>query len=251
MGGDTAWKRRFGTDFLGPTILFGAEVLYKPSSPEDNKRVYKFGNKLLNGIFVGYVLHAGGGWTADVLLVDQEEINIAKYRSECQPKRIKFAEVHLAQQEENFRFPMIEYDLNQPGPRPPYVRPKRKPAVREVIPVTEQESSPTAERNSDAVASAPDPLQDAEDTFEAEPSDAVASAPKPVPSSTSKASKEKDFWTINESCVVRVHREPRTKLFVPDAADFPIPVKYVDVLRTTWTDLDEAAVHTSKIFGPM
>ena len=35
INGDTAWERKFGTEFQGPIIPFGAELLYKPSSPED------------------------------------------------------------------------------------------------------------------------------------------------------------------------------------------------------------------------
>ena len=70
IDGETAWKKRFGNDFTGPSIPFGAEVLYKPSSKEGLKRVEEFGNKVLTCIFVGYVFHAGGGWTADILVVD-------------------------------------------------------------------------------------------------------------------------------------------------------------------------------------
>ena len=239
--GDTAWERKYGTKFSGPIIPFGAELLYKPSSPDDIKRTHKFGNKLLNGIFVGYVLHAGGGWTGDVLLIDQDEIHIATTRSECQPKRLKYAEVHLVMRDTSFRFPMLEYTLEQPGPRPPYVRPKRKPPEREVIPVVEQKSSPNTERPSDAEASAMNPLMDDDDVLAEVRSDAVASAP--TPSSTSK---EKDTWMINQSCVVRIHNKPRTKLFVPHHSTFPIPIEYVDVLRTTWTDLDEAALSMFK-----
>ena len=36
-------------------------------------------------------------------------------------------------------FPMVEQDIKQPGPRPPHVRPKRQPSVRELVPLHEQE----------------------------------------------------------------------------------------------------------------
>ena len=134
IDGEAAWKKRFGNYFIGPSIPFGAEVLYKPSSKEGFKRVEEFGNKLLNGIFVGYVFHAGGGWTADILVVDQEEINVAKNRSECQPKRIKWKECVVVKKEADFVFPMMEYELSQPGNRPPYVQPERKHAEREHVP---------------------------------------------------------------------------------------------------------------------
>ena len=42
--------------------------------------------------------------------------------------------------------------------------------------------------------------------------------------------------------MVRHHRVPRTKLYIPDEQTFPIPVKYVDVTRWTETDLDEIAL---------
>ena len=42
---------------------------------------------------------------------------------------------------------------------------------------------------------------------------------------------EQDYWTINRETVVRHHRVPRTKLYIPDEKTFPIPVKYVDVTR--------------------
>ena len=57
---------------------------------------------------------------------------------------------------------------------------------------------------------------------------------------------EQDSWSINDSAVIRFHKQPRIALFVPDPESFPIPIKYIDVLRTTWTDLDEASLRYSK-----
>ena len=106
IDGETAWKKRFGVDFDGPLIPFGAEVFYKPNSKEDIKRTPKFGNKLLPGILVGYVLHAGGGWTGDINLIDQEEINAAEFRSEVTMKKIQMAQVHVSKDGDDFIFPM-------------------------------------------------------------------------------------------------------------------------------------------------
>ena len=39
-------------------------------------------------------------------------------------------------------------------------------------------------------------------------------------------------------CVYRHHLEPRVKLYVPREASFPVPLKYIDVTRTTSTSLD-------------
>ena len=47
-----------------------------------------------------------------------------------------------------------------------------------------------------------------------------------------------DFWTITEDFTYRHHVEPRVKLYVPREESFPIPMKYIDVTRTTHTSLD-------------
>ena len=50
---ETAYKRRFGYDFAGPLIPFGAHADFLPSSKADKARVHQFGSKMLQGIFVG------------------------------------------------------------------------------------------------------------------------------------------------------------------------------------------------------
>ena len=46
------------------------------------------------------------------------------------------------------------------------------------------------------------------------------------------------FWYISGDCNYRHHVEPRVKLYVPREESFPIPLKYMDVSRTTDTTLD-------------
>ena len=65
-GGKTPYERRFGEPFKGPTIPFGAKVQYHPISKRDSSRNHQFGQKVLPGIFLGYVLVAGGFWKGDV-----------------------------------------------------------------------------------------------------------------------------------------------------------------------------------------
>ena len=47
-----------------------------------------------------------------------------------------------------------------------------------------------------------------------------------------------DFWSISGDFIYRHHVEPRVKLYVPTEESFPIPMKYIDVARTTHTSLD-------------
>ena len=55
----TPYRQRFMHDFLGKVMPFGCEVHYKPSTPDDVKRLHTFGHKTLSGIFMGY---AQEGW---------------------------------------------------------------------------------------------------------------------------------------------------------------------------------------------
>ena len=47
-----------------------------------------------------------------------------------------------------------------------------------------------------------------------------------------------DFWSMSGSFTYRHHVEPRVKLYSPREESFPIPLKYIDVTRTTHTNLD-------------
>ena len=46
-----------------------------------------------------------------------------------------------------------------------------------------------------------------------------------------------DFRTITREFIYRHHVEPRVKLYVPKEESFLIPLKYIDVTRTTHTSL--------------
>ena len=46
------------------------------------------------------------------------------------------------------------------------------------------------------------------------------------------------FWSMSGSFMYRHHVEPRVKLYSPREESFPIPLKYIDVSRTTHTNLD-------------
>ena len=54
------------------------------------------------------------------------------------------------------------------------------------------------------------------------------------------AETQKDFWSIQGDFIYRPHIEPRVQLYVPKEESFPIPLKNVDVIRSTHTDLDVA-----------
>ena len=47
-----------------------------------------------------------------------------------------------------------------------------------------------------------------------------------------------DFWSMSRNFMYRHHVEPRVKLYLPREESFPLPMKYIDVSRTTHTNLD-------------
>ena len=64
------------------------------------------------------------------------------------------------------------------------------------------------------------------------------SLPTPQDSLTDAGEAINDFWSMSGSFIYRHHVEPRVNLFSPREESFPIPLKYIDVSRTTHTNFD-------------
>ena len=47
-----------------------------------------------------------------------------------------------------------------------------------------------------------------------------------------------DFWSMSGNFIYRRHVVPRVQLYSPREESFPMPLKYIDVSRTTHTNLD-------------
>ena len=58
-----------------------------------------------------------------------------------------------------------------------------------------------------------------------------------------------DFWTITGEFIYRHHVELGVKLYVPREESFPIPLKYIDVTRTSYTSLDVTLEKILKFTG--
>ena len=66
-------------------------------------------------------------------VIDQEEICDAEFKSEVIVKRFKADEFIVLKDGIFIRFPILEYDLKQPGGKPPYVRKGKQPSGRELV----------------------------------------------------------------------------------------------------------------------
>ena len=64
------------------------------------------------------------------------------------------------------------------------------------------------------------------------------SLPQPQDSFPDAGKAMNDFWSLSGNFIYRHHVEPRVKLYSPKEESFPIPLKYIDVTRTTHTNLD-------------
>ena len=64
------------------------------------------------------------------------------------------------------------------------------------------------------------------------------SLPQPHDSFPDAGEAINDFWSMSGNFTNRHHVEPRVKLYSPREQSFPIPLKHIDVSRTTHTNLD-------------
>ena len=218
-GEETAFKRRFTTNFSGPLIPFGAEITWKPISSDDEARLHPFGSKRLSGIFVGYEQQAGGGWSGDLLIADWEQIENAEMHSQIHSKKFKAAEVEAVKIGNNFRFPLAEGVLRQPGSDSHKNRSLRLRRAKDDLEHDDGRRTDIEE----------DETQD--DTAE-ETSDDQAGG------DTTQEKSEADFWSFPGDTLIIHHAKARTKLFVPTDDNCPMPVRYLDVMRRTYTDLE-------------
>ena len=205
--GKTPYERRFGKPFGGPVIPFGSLVEYHPITAKDQSRIHQFGKKVLPGLFLGYALYAGGIWKGDVLIADLEELETMD-ASEIYSKRLNAKEV-IFPKEGEFIFLAADGRIKTPG---------EDQELR-----TSTLIRPRPSRGEGHV----DFLGESEGSF-----------PQPHDSFPVAGDAMNDFWSMSGNFIYRHHVEPRVALYSPREESFPIPLKYIDVTRTTHTNLD-------------
>ena len=205
--GRTPYERRFGKPFEGLVIPSGSLVEYHPITAKDQSRIHQFGKKVLPGLFLGYALYEGGIWKGDVLIADLEELETMD-ASEIYSKRLNAKEV-IFPKEGEFTFPIADGRIKTPG---------EDQELR-----TSTLIRPRPSRGEGHV----DFLGESEGSFP-QPHDSLPVAGEAI----------NDFWSMSGSFIYRHHVEPRVALYSPREESFPIPLKYIDVTRTTHTNLD-------------
>ena len=95
-------------------IPLGAEVFCNPSNAQDKSRPHQFATKVVPGMFIGYALNSGGGWTTDLI--------IAAWPRHREQRRVRSSrekvEVHRSSDQKSagsIFFPCADGSLRQEG----------------------------------------------------------------------------------------------------------------------------------------
>ena len=206
--GKTPYERRFWQPFKGPIIPFRSLVECHPEPAKDQSRIHQFGKKVLPGLFLGYALFAGGIWKGDVLVADLEELE-TMVASEIYSKRLNAKEVIFPNEKGEFIFPIANGRIKTLGGD----QDLRTSTLVRHRPIQ-------GESNIDFLG------------------ESEGSLPQPQDSLPDAGEAINDFWSMSGNFIFRHHVEPRVKLYSPREESFPIPLKYIDVSRTTHTNLD-------------
>ena len=198
----------FGKPFKGPIIPFCSLVEYYPISAKDQSRIHKFGKKVSPRLFLGYALYAGGIWIGDVLVANLEELETMD-ASETYSKRLNAKEVVFPTDKGEFFFPIADGRI------------KTIAGDQDLRTSTLMREHPIrGEGHVDFLG------------------ESEGSLPPPHDSFPDAGEAINDFWSMSGSFIYRHHVEPRVKLYSPREESFPIPLKYIDVSRTTHANLD-------------
>ena len=187
-----------------------------PISAKDQSRIHLFGKKVLPGLFLGYALYAGRIRKGDVQVADVEELETMD-ASEIYSKRLNAKEV-IFHKKNGFTFPVADGRIKFVG------------GYQELRPSNLIQNHPIrGEGHRDF-------LGESEGSPPSPPQDSYPDAGEAI----------NDFWTMSVNFTHRRHVEPRVKLYSPREESFPIPLKYIDVSRTTHTNFGCQARETHR-----
>ena len=206
--GKTPYERRFGKPLKGPIIPFGSLVEYYPISAKDQSRIHQFEKKVLPGLFLGYALYAGKFERVTCWLQTLRSWKRWTHRKSTQ-KRLSAKEVIFPKEKGEFMFPIADGRIKTLGG-------DQELRTSTLVPHRPIQGESDIDFRGESEGSLPPPHESFPDAGEA----------------------INDFWSMSGSFIYRHHVEPRVKLYSSREESFPIPLKYVDVSRTTHTNLD-------------
>ena len=144
------------------------------------------------------------------MIADLEELEEVD-ASELHARRLNAKEIFTPRKSDNFIFPITDGTVKTPWRRSTSETIHPNPGI------VQNEEHEVFQGESDGLYS-PNFLQDDSTRDDAEVGN--------------------DFWSITCDFIYRHHVEPRVKLYMPKEESFPIPLKYIDVTKTTHTSQD-------------
>ena len=206
--GKTPYERRFGKPFKGPIIPFGSLVEYYPTSAKDQSRIYQFGKKVY--LDCSSDTHRTRGEFGRVTHWSQTLRSWRRWTHlKSTLKRLKAKEVMFPKENGKFIFPVADGRIKLPGGD----QDLRTSTLIRDRPIR-------GESHVDFLGESERSLSPPHDSFP----DACEAM--------------NDFWSMAGNFIYRHHVEPRVKHYSPREESFPVPLKYIDVSRTTHTNLD-------------
>ena len=203
--GKTPCERRFVQPFEGPILPCVSLVEYHPITGKDSQESINL-ERVLPGLFLGYALYAVRIWKGATLVADIEELETMD-ASGIYSKRLNSKEVIFLKGE--FLFPIADGRIKTLG------------GDQDLRTSTLVRHRPfQGESNIGFLGESEGSLLQPQDSF------------------PDAGEAKNDFWSMSGSFIYRHHVEPRVKLYSPREESFPIPPKYIDVSRTTHTNLD-------------
>ena len=186
-------------------------VEYHPISAHDQSRLHQFGPKVLPGIFFGYALHAGGIWKGDILIAHIEELEQMD-ASELHTRRLNAKQVLTPMRGDNFKFPVADGTFEISG-------------------------GDQRLRTSTLIRNRPD-WGEEQDILQRKIRRTLFSNPTSRWLNTWWCGSWKWFLVHYGGFIYRRHVEPRVKLYMSREESLLLPLKYIDVSRTTRTSLN-------------
>ena len=107
-------ERKFAEHFAGAIYQLEQKLNIILFFAKDKARHHQVGTKVLQGIFMGFALHAGGSWHRYMLVVDAKELQ-ENHGPEVYVKRINAREVIVVQDGDKFIFPCSNRMIKMAG----------------------------------------------------------------------------------------------------------------------------------------
>ena len=206
--GKTPFERRFGQPFKGPIIPFGSLVEEHPTTAKDQSRIHQFWKESLT-------------WIVPRIRIVRGE-NLEGWRTGCRPwgvgddgrignllEKTQCKRGDISQRKWKFYFPVADGRIKTLG---------RDQDLRTSTLIRQRPIR--GESHLDFLG------------------ESEGSLPPPHDSFPDAGEAINDFWSMSGNFIYRHHVETRVKLYSPREESFPIPLKYIDVSRTTHTNLD-------------